>query len=254
MRNSSNDAFRYIVPVLNQFKYRHTLTVLNQFKYDGDRGRRACVPICLMALYHVAEEIRDCHNYKCPTILNQVQWSLIMERGIRMWQVWKENHRVTSDLFPKIEEILALPQCVGFYQIFKKEEDIDERERSGLVIPSSVIENPLGSLYTLCLSMIEKKQNVYTILILPVCFSAVAMWSRKHLNGYSFFLFDPHGAAGSDDVTLIEFDDYRDVVRYLVTRYNIECIDTYVPSQYAHYDETKLYEMYSYSASLFTIK
>lgn len=230
---------------------RHDPPVLNQFLHDGRRGIGACIPICIMAIYHIAEEIRDSNNYNCATLLNTVQWSIIMKRGIYMWTLWKEGNDDKDVIFPKIEEILALTECKEFYNLFKKEEDIDERERSGLAILSKRYENPLGTLYGLFRSMAEKQHDVYAIVILPGHASAVTVVSRR-LPRHSFWLFDPHGAAGTDNITLIEFSDYRDLIRYLCVRYDIESIDDYTPIKDVKYSETELYEMYSYSASLFT--
>jgi len=225
--------------------------VLNQFKFDGNKGRAACVPICLLTLYHIADEIRGHHNFQCQSILNDTQWSLVMKRGIRLWERWHNGYvQDRAERFPQIEEILGLVQCQDFYTLFKKE-DIDERDRAGLAIPSKYYENPMGSLYTLCKSMSEKDCDVYAVIIMPVCASAVALIYRPSTQRY--VLFDPHGAAGSDRVTLLVFREPKDVVRYLLTRYQVDSIDDCRRSG-VEYDEVELCEMYSYTASLFTCK
>ena len=231
--------------------------VLNQFHFDGDRGRRACVPLCLLALFHIAEEIRDRNNYQCDTILNEEQWTHVMALGIKLWHLWKKKTLMVDEVFPKIEEILALPQCDKFYTIFKKEEDLDKFQRAGLAIDSKYHDNPLGSLQHLCESMTKENRNVYAVVVLPEIAYAIALFYHRCLStASSFYLFDPHGRKGSEDnnITLVRFFDCSELVRYIIKRYDIKCIDTYVPfpGQKKKIDETELMTRYAYTASLFT--
>lgn len=228
--------------------------VLNQFKFDGERGRRACVPICLIALFHMAEELRDRNNYRCDSILNDEQWKDVMSRGINLWHLWKEKTLTVGEVFPKIEEILSLKPCEKFYTIFKKEEDLDLHQTAGLAIDSRYHDNPLGSLQDMCESMTKEGCDVYTVVVLPQTSYAIAL--VYHHKSTSFYLFDSHGRKGSANLTLVRFFVCNEMVRYIIERYEIESIDTFKPLpgwENKKIDDTELVQRYGYTASFFKL-
>jgi len=224
--------------------------VLNQFLYDGGKGRSACMPICVQALYHLSEKMRGgTTTTKEQAILTPLEWQTIMTRGTRLWTLWQEKGDHGGELFPFLEDIFALPQCGGFYNLFKKEEFLVER--AGLAKPSVVVENPEGSLQNLVVSMTPDGDRYMSALITMPSNSTVAV---IHCPGWGLLLFDPHGRAGTDDITLLQFFNHGDATLYLLRRYKVGCKDQLSKEIYSLYNEVELADAFSYSAYLFTDK
>lgn len=222
--------------------------VLNQFLYDEGKGRRACMSICIQALYHLSEKMRGTTN-KEHAILTVLEWQTIMARGTRLWTLWQEKGEHGGELFPLLEDIFALPQCAGFYNLFKKEDYLVER--AGLAKPSATVENTEGSLQHLLTSMTtDKARPMYALITMPGNSTVTVL----HCPGWGLLLFDPHGRVGTDDLTLLQFFKPGDAALYLLRRYNVGCIDQIPKEIYSLYNEVELADAFSYSAYLFTDK
>ena len=221
--------------------------VLNQFLYEGGVGRKACMCMCIQALYHLSEAMRKPTTKNEHAVLTPYQWSCVMKRGTRLWTLWQEKGTSGGEMFPFLEDIFALPQCSGFYKLFKKEDFLVER--GGLAKPSANVEDTEGSLHHLFTTMAkETTRHMYAIVTMPGS-STVAVISSP---SQGLFLFDPHGRTGTDEITFLQCLDHRDVAQYLLRRYKVGCIDQVTEEIYSLYSEVELAEAFSYSAYLFT--
>ena len=221
--------------------------VLNQFLYGGGKGRVACMGICIQALYHLSEALRSYTRKEEEAILTPIQWGCVMSQGTRLWTLWREKYPNMVEEFPLADDLFALPQCAGFYKLFKKE----IVERGGLARNSEdTSSSSEGSLQQLLASLVNKKhQYGYSLITMPGNSTVAVIYQPQPSR---LFLFDPHGRAGTEDVTFLEFGDYRSATQYLLRRYQVGCIDHLTDEIYSLYNEMELADAYSYSASLFT--
>lgn len=220
--------------------------VLNQFLYDGGKGRVACMGICIQALYHLSEALRFSPTAtKEDAILTPIQWGCVMSQGTRLWTLWRQKYPEIAEEFPLADDLFALPQCAGFYKLFKRE----IVERSGLARKSAHGSSSEGSLEELLASLTSKKVYGYALITMPGN-STVAVIHRPR--PFTLFLFDPHGRVGTEDVTFLECGDCRMVAQYLLRRYQVGCIDQVPDEIYSLYNEMELADTYTYSACLFT--
>lgn len=224
-------------------------SVLNQFLYDEGKGRRACMSICIQALYHLSEAMHKATTLKEHAILTPIQWQCVMTRGTRLWSLWTEKNADDRESFPRAQDIFARPECGGFYNRFKKEEYLTER--GGLAKPSTMVENTEGSLQHLLASMTQDTNRYAYALITMPGNSTVAVIHRPW---WGFFLFDPHGRVGTNDITLLQFFNHLDATQYLLRRYKVGCIDQVSDEIYSLYNEVELADAFTYSACLFTDK
>lgn len=221
--------------------------VLNQFLYDGGKGRVACMGICIQALYHLSEALRFSPTAsKEDAILTPIQWGCVMSQGTRLWTLWRQKYPDMVEEFPLADDLFALPQCAGFYKLFKKEiVEYGGLARKSVLLP----EAGEGTLQQLLSSLVNKQQYGYALITMPGN-STVAVLYRPQ--PFALFLFDPHGRAGTEDVTFLEFGDSRGVTQYLLRRYQVGCIDQVSDEIYSLYNEVELADAYTYSACLFT--
>jgi len=215
---------------------------LNQFKFDGGKGKSACVPICIQALYHLHEILKDTGN-----ILNDSQWAIVMERGTRVWELWRQQNPTLKTSFPRIEEIIRMKECEGFYQLFSQKSD----EFDGLIMDSKVIENGQGPLQRVIKTLVkDRERTACAVVILPGHYG-IALLSYKG----SVFCFDPHGKKGTNNTELLHFSDASDVMPYLKKRYDLSNVDDLIDTTYMTlYDEEDIQNHFGYSATVFTVK
>lgn len=221
----------------------HRTGTLNQFKFGTGKGKAACVSICVQALYHLHEALEDGGK-----LLNPGQWATVMERGIRVWEIWRERNPLLETSFPALEEIIRLKECEGFYKLFNEQTD----SFMGLVLHSDQIDNGQGPLSRVVRSLINNKRSSIScaIVILPNNYS-VGLISYNT----SVLYFDPHGTKGSDEMELVQFSDARDVVPYLEGRHGYEPVDIVMNSELGKYYTDELLQIqFGYSATVFTKK
>lgn len=215
---------------------RHYTGVLNQFQFDGGKGRTACMALCIQALYHLYDVLE-----KYRELLTRAEWSAVMERGTRLWQLWRDlgNER----LFPLVDEILKVPECKDFYRLF----DTEREEYAGLVLDSGWIDNIEGPLSRVVAKLYQAKQTSCAIITLPVHYTIGILCHLKNL-----FLFDPHGEKATQHIEFVQFDSPIKLVSYLIERHQFDSIDK---NEYiAYLDELDVVNQYGYSATVFTVK
>ena len=229
----------------------HRTGVLNQFKFDGGRGKAACIPICVQALYHLHEALEDGGK-----LLNPGQWKTVMERGTRVWELWRERNPLVESSFPSIEEIIQLKECEGFYRLFSKQAD----SFLGLVLHSDQIDNGQGPLNRVVCSLTNNTRTKLFTRTTPSSSCAIVILPNHHsiaLIAYrdSVLFFDPHGTRGTDETELVQFAHAGDVVPYFQKRYGYDPVDVIMSSELAHYYTDELLQIqFGYSATVFTTK
>lgn len=248
---------------------RHDPDVLNQFLYGGkSEGSSACMTISIQVLFQLSDAMtRDGTVLK----LGNGDWQKMMWRGIRLWQLWRKSQAMKQEQeeilssFPSILEVLGLPECESFYRLFKKEIE----EYGGLVCQSRLVENPEASLLRFMNSIVSqitthgKKQACALITLPHNCTVALFCYPLQQQQdaAYTLFFFDSHGIKGSKNIELLQFMDYREATRYMIIKYRLESIDSYIidhpttnNNSSEGRDEMALYNQYTYSATLFTSK
>ena len=174
---------------------------------------------------------------------------MVMDRGIRVWELWRERNLKTVSNFPLIEEIITMPECQGFYMLFSKTSE----EYNGLVVDSEWIENPQGPLSRLIIELVTEKSQKKAACALIVLPHHTAVALLRH--GTVIYLFDPHGNKSlGNEIELTQFNDYRQVVPYLLNKYALDNIDDRVQYRGVRYSELELANDYGYAANVFTLK
>jgi len=212
--------------------------VLNQFKFDGVKGATACVALCVQAVYQLHMLLRD-HD-QLPT---KTEWDSIMYRGIRTWQLWRERNPYTATSFPLVDEIIKMPECKGFYEVFNTKYD----EIGGLLFDSKVIENTEGPLSRVVTSLLKATKESCALIVLPQNYCIALL---RYNN--SLFLFDPHGRRGSNEIDFVQFKSPEALVSYLKDEHQyINIDDAYIPKKMSKFDICK---QFNYDATVFTTK
>lgn len=227
--------------------------VANQFQLEG--GKRACVPICILTLFHLYR--RMCQtDFTKQWLLTVDEWTVLLEKGIDLYDLWVERHvnnTVTyydqsATLFPLIEEVLALDECESFTKLFK----IGITERTGLVRKSSSfveIDNVEGTLLTLLVHVASEsrlhKRPVCALIILPgrACVAVI-----HHIE--SFYFFDSH----PDDDGYCEFTQFfhaKELGRHLINKYKIDALSEIEPEYLNYCTEEEIQSNYGYHAKIF---
>lgn len=223
---------------------RHDTGVLNQFKFDGENGRRACLPLCIQAIYQLHIMLNEYDEL--PTTK---EWASLMYRGIRVWQLWRERNPKCDTLFPLVDEIITMPECKEFYEYFNIR--CDEfggpmlEECGGLVFNSKVIENTEGPLSRVVTSLLKAKKESCAIITLPNHHNIALL---RYCS--SLFLFDSHGRRGSDQIDFVQFNNSQSLIIYLKTEHSLINIDNAIlPDSMS---KLEICNQFSYSATVFT--
>lgn len=217
----------------------HSTGTKNQFKFDGKRGVTACVPFCIQALYHLYEKL----HYE-GQLLEPKDWHLIMERGIRIWELWRKAYPTLDTPFPNVHEIIKMKECAGFYKLFEQKHE----ECGGFIQSQERITDQVSSLDRFIVSLAKQSKIACAIITLNINFT-LALLSY----GNSLFLFDPHGYKGSDESLLAQFSNPKEVTPFLMAKYDIDETPD-LPKLKKYYTETEIQSFIGYSATLFTVK
>lgn len=230
---------------------RYDLTgVNNQFHIEG--GKRACIPMSILTLFHLYRRIANKETTTEPIILSNNEWLVLLEKAIDLYEVWDDRYTELSNLFPTIEEVLQLDECEPFLNIFK----ISQTERSGLVRkPTNTLQdNPQGTLYNLLLDIKkESKQHqvpICALIIIPISVCVAVICSED-----SLYLFDSHGGGGSEKENayfceLLQFFKAIDLSRYLIDKYKIDSLSDIEPEYLELCSEEEILSNYGYHAKI----
>lgn len=225
---------------LDKMITHHRTETANQFIYKNGKGKTACIPLCVQALYHLHESLTVNNE-----LLNDSQWEMVMDRGIRVWELWRERNKRVESNFPHIEDIIRMPECEGFYRLFSEKSE----EYNGLVTDSGWIDNVQGPLTRVVSALFKERKASCALIVLP---HHTAIGLIRH--GTLIYLFDSHGRSGTQETELTQFMNPRDVVPYLIKKYQLDNIDDMEPHKGIVYSELEIAHMYAYSASVFTTK
>src|ERR1700761_5097693 len=91
--------------------------VNNQYNIEG--GRRACIPICILTLFHLYKRIKSSSSNddnNLQLLLSQEEWNILLERGVSLYGIWEK--RRCKIIFPTINDILSLDECKSFHNLF----------------------------------------------------------------------------------------------------------------------------------------
>ena len=244
----------------------YNLHVNNQFLFRVD-VKNACVPISMLAIYHIHK------NYvKNASTLCDQEWDQLIRSGNLLWNLWKEdqlnrNQRRGQVLpspmkltnFPTVHEILSLSDMSPFRSRFGETPE----EYGEHVHTLDGIDNPEGSLKLVLQRMVEltlgKQDNSVCVVLTLPNYNTVSLVTRHRIekdeSGYSIFLFDSHGGSGSGAkyCEFMCFEDYRDVLCHLTRKYELERTDFLRMNkrEKSLYCEEELCAMSCYSALIF---
>lgn len=227
---------------MSTVRIHHTYT-LNQFKFDHGKGGTACVAICIQALFHLNDALED--GGQLPS---REQWSIVMERGIRVWTLWRERNPRIETNFPAIEEIITMKECEGFYNLFSERVG----KIAGLAVHSELIDNGQGPLEHLVRSLTKIKHKTSCAIVILPHNNCVALICYKG----NVLYFDSHGTRGSDLMELVQFSNPDDVAPYLTKRFDYDSADTVMSNTKLkkQYTDELLQIQFGYSAIVFTTK
>ena len=216
--------------------------VKNQFLFSRD-SKSACVPISILALYHLYEQRER--------VMRDAEWTEVMHRGAAHWRIWKERSGSLRNM-PTVREVLALDACRDFVALFGSE----PRECAGLVRDLEGVDNPEGSfeaaLRQMTTVVCQEGRQVCALVILPraICISLLCLREANNPGGYRFLLFDSHGSPESEWCDYGEFSDCEAVLGRLVEKRRlVECKVSQEEMRLC--DEETLQAAYGYSLMLF---
>jgi hypothetical protein len=232
--------------------------VNNQYNIEG--GRRACIPICILTLFHLYKRIKSISSDddNLQLLLNQEEWNILLERGVSLYGIWeKRRYKI---IFPTINDILSLDECKSFHNLF-----YESIEVTGLVKDNDEdnntnnIEGNLLSLFNrIRQETIERKSPVCALVVIPIniCISVIC---KSHYNihlfmtEYSFIMFDSHGGKLEDGkyCELIQFFTPYDIYSYIIKKYKIESLSDIDPEFRDLYTEEEIVSYFAYYTKIF---
>lgn len=253
--------------------------VYNQFNIKG--GRRACIPISILTLYHLYRRIKlDSDNF----ILKTEEWNGLLKRGVVLYEAWVEmyfsDNKTKSDydnkditIFPALDEVLIMEECKSFRELFTSKEGLLETiEVSGLVRYTKAIENIEGTLLGLFRRIKDETKKINTpvcaLVVIPtnICVSVICKREYKKVtdtnttinkddsnDDYSFLIFDSHGGRGKDSMycELTQFFEPIDATLYLIDKYNIDSISQIEPQYLSLCTEEEIVSNYGFHSKIF---
>jgi hypothetical protein len=233
----------------------HPVNVKNQFQYS-ESTRVACISISILTLYHLYRGIESGDE-----LLSSEEWNILLSRSVQIHNKWKEVYgQPLFRLFPTIDEILSLPMCKPFVDIFGS----DTREYCGVAVQHGSMVNPEGDLTKLFKDMkdttLKENRVVCALIILPgnCCISVICRSLPR--NRYSLFVFDSHGGGGhnkgggsKENCELLEIYDYEKAACYLISKYNIKALTQSITQKQGFHSQSEesILSQYGYSAKLF---
>jgi hypothetical protein len=237
---------------------KHDLTgVQNQHFVRG--GRRACVGISVLTLFHLYRRLTKTDRHEDDPFLPTIdEWNELLDRGVELYERWRRAYVTSDQIFPTVEEVLGLVECRPFLALFAE----PPVEVSGLVRKTKLVESVEGSLTGFLIRMRretspegQSRRPVCALVVVPVNV-CVSVLCKPEGTGkeVTFFVFDSHGGSERHDAAyceLVQFFMAKDTAAYLIQKYQIDSIADLDPELAAYCTEEEIASNYSFHARLF---
>lgn len=230
--------------------------VKNQFHFNSD-STIACIPISIMAIYHIYQNRLR--------ILNDDDWTQIMTNGTELWCQWRDRYNNGRSQFPSIHDILSMSACKSFIAVFGENpveynglvkdivtiEEEDQKRNATRGESVGISYNSLESMFSNMTNYVTREKCACCLIIIPSAICISVFCQRLSNNTLQIQFFDSHGTRKSDACEFLIFTNTSKLLDHILIKYNIRSISEMSYKQIKRTEEQVLQNQYGYNALLF---